>query len=194
MCSQFEVDDTMDHVQIRFDLSAPPDFMPTPQVRPTNRVPVIKTGGQVDMLRWGLENSWDNKPLINARSETLAEKKSFNALLDNRCLIPATAYFEWRKDGKLKFKTRISAKDGGMIGFAGLYNDDRFTIITCAPSAAIAHIHGRMPVILDRELEEAWMSPRNDYDQVRDYLTPYPDGLLETEELTPPPKQPDLFG
>lgn len=184
----------MDHVQVRFDLSEPPEFAPNPQVRPTNRVPVITSKGHAEMLRWGLENSWDNKPLINARSETLAEKKTFSPLLNSRCLIPASAYFEWRKDGKAKIKTRVWLKDQDLFAFAGLRQEDRFTIITCAPSPSISHIHGRMPVILPRDSEEAWISEDNTYAEVKDMLVPFADEHLQSEEIVPPKAQGDLFG
>ncbi len=194
MCSQFEVDNTMDHVQVRFDLSEPPEFSPNPQVRPTNRVPVITSAGRAEMLRWGLETDWDNKPLINARSETLTEKKTFSPLLESRCLIPATAYFEWRKDAKAKIKTRIWLKEHDVFAFAGLRKEDRFTVITCAPSPSISHIHGRMPVILNRGSEEAWINENNTYAQVKEVLVPFASEQLLFEDITPPRAQGDLFG
>ena len=195
MCSRYEVNATAEkHVTLRFDISSVPEFAPMPEVRPTNRVPVIKPGGQVEMLRWGLENIWDNKPLINARSETLAEKKTFIPLLENRCLVPATAYFEWRKAGKQKFKTHISLKDQDLFAFAGLYSEDRFTIITCAPSPAIAHIHGRMPAILEEHNEQDWLALEFPFEEVSSVLASYPDDAFEAQELAPPPPpQADLF-
>ena len=111
------------------------------------------------LLGWGLPVEWDAKPLINARAETLAEKKTFQPLLDARCLVPATAYFEWRKASAGKLKNRIAPSDGGLFAFAGLMDGRRFTIITCRPAPEIAHIHGRMPVILDRRAEPKWIDP-----------------------------------
>ena len=193
MCSRYEINNSVDEVTLRFDLLEPPAFMPAPEVRPTNRVPVINQDRHAVMLRWGLENSWDNKPLINARAETLAEKKSFIPLLENRCLIPASGYFEWRRENAGKVKTRLKPLSGGMIGFAGLFDGDRFTIITCAPSPSIQHIHGRMPVILERQLEADWLDPNNSYRDVVDLLATHPDGLLEFEDADPPKPQKDLF-
>jgi len=146
------------------------------------------------MLRWGLENDWDNKPLINARSETLAERKTFRPLLESRCLIPASAYFEWRKDGQAKIKTRIWLKDEDLFAFAGLRAEDRFTIITCAPSPSISHIHGRMPVILNRDSEETWISEGSTYAEVKETLAPFVSEKLLFEEISPPKAQGDLFG
>ena len=201
MCSRYEFNGTFEEVVLRFDISAGaaalPEFSQMAEVRPTNRVPVITSDNTIAPLRWGLKVDWDTKPIINARSETLVEKRTFQPLLENRCLVPATAYFEWRKDGKLKIKTRIQPNQGALVAFAGLVDDDTFTIIACAPSPSIAYIHGRMPVILDRAAEAAWLSSDNKYEDVAHLLTSYPDDKLETEEVAKPPakpkKQGDLF-
>ncbi len=202
MCSRFEINNTFENVVLRFDISANaafiPEFAPIAEVRPTNKVPIITNDRQILPLRWGLKVDWDNKPIINARAETLAEKRTFQPLLENRCLVPATAYFEWRKDEKLKIKTRIQPNNGELVAFAGLIDDDTFTIITCQPSPSIAYIHGRMPVILDPASEAVWLSADNAYEDVAKLLTPYPDERLETEEIANLPtkekKQGDLFG
>ena len=195
MCSRYELNTTsLEHVSSRFNASIPSGIAALPEIRPTNRAPVIKPGGQVEMLNWGLENPWDSKALINARSETLAQKKTFIPLLENRCLVPASAYFEWRKEDQRKIKTLIAPVDRDLISFAGLFDEDRFAIITCVPSSAIAHIHGRMPVILARQNEQDWLSEAIPFTQVRDLLTPYPNGFLLARELTAPPTpQGDLF-
>lgn len=188
MCSRFEIDGESDHFEERFDLTVPPDYMPAPEVRPTNRVPIIEPGRRAVMRRWGLEVSWNTKPMINARAETLAERKTFMSLLNNRCMVPASAYFEWRKDENGKAKMRIARRDGDVFAFAGLYDDDRFTIITCAPSPEIAHIHGRMPVILEPEAEAPWLEAAS-FEEVAELLKPYPGNQLEATNADPPPAQ-----
>jgi len=201
MCSRYEFNGTFEEVVLRFDIpagaAALPEFSPMAEVRPTNVVPVITNDNTIAPLRWGLKVDRDTKPIINARSETLAEKRTFQPLLENRCLVPATAYFEWRKDGKLKIKTRIQPNKGELVAFAGLVDEDNFTIITCAPSPSIAYIHGRMPVILDPGSEAAWLSSDNAYEDVAKFLTPYANDKLEAEEVGSPPakqkKQGDLF-
>ena len=72
------------------------------------------------------------------------------------------------------------------------FDDDRFTIITCVPSPAIAHIHGRMPVILERHYEQDWLTVVKPFAQVSKMLTPYPNGALFAQEVTRPPQY-DLF-
>jgi len=185
---------TYEDVELRFDITGGDTFHPMAEIRPTNRVPVIDNQRNLLDLCWGLENSWDNKPLINARAETLAEKKTFAPLLEDRCLIPATAYFEWRRDEKVKIKTRIFPVDGGLLFFAGLRSGDRFTIITCEPWPAIAHIHNRMPVILNPAYEKDWLAKEKKFRDVAKLLEPGRDDNLTFEEVGPPPsRQRDLF-
>lgn len=198
MCARYELSDESERVQFRFELTTAPEFMPAPEIRPTNRVPVIAgnatgAGGAALMLRWGLIVDWNTKPQINARAETLEERKTFLPLLGARCLVPASAYFEWRKDGKAKIKTRIARRDGEIMAFAGLIKDDRFTIITCAPAPEIAHIHNRMPAILAPETEARWLDPGRPFGDLRGLLVPYPGALLDWAEIAPRPRQPDLF-
>ena len=77
------------------------------------------------MVRWGLIPSWNKElkpsaPLINARSETIAEKPAFrHAIRCRRCLIPASGFFEWRRESTAKVPEYIRLKDGSPMVFAG---------------------------------------------------------------------------
>ncbi len=203
MCSRYEFDvhardlasgDLFD----RFGLSSMPfgDSPPGPLIRPTDRAMIIAGGDggrrRARMQEWGLSVSWDSKPLINARAETLEDKPTFRPLLRNRCLVPATAYFEWRREGCRRLKNRIAPEDNGLFAFAGLVDGGRFTIITCAPGPAIAHVHDRMPVILARNGEAAWLDPGLPFVRVKPLLVPFP--AMAADEDAPPDRQPDLFG
>ncbi|MBT4118552.1 MAG: SOS response-associated peptidase [Rhodospirillaceae bacterium] len=193
MCSRYEINGTFEQVSLRFDVAAGPQFQPMAEVRPTNRVPVITEGGVISLLRWGLDVSWDNKPLINARAETLAQKKTFQPLLEARCLVPASAYFEWRRGAAGKIKTRIHNASESLFAMAGLTDGDNFTIVTVAPAPAIAHIHSRMPVILDAGSEDIWLDPDLDFTAAAKALGPAPDDSLAWHDADPPPRQKDLF-
>jgi len=195
MCSRFENRASPEDIRGRFGLKEFPQFPPTEELRPTNAALVLAAEFEPRVLRWGIPAPWDGKPLINAHGETLEEKRTFRPFLESRCLVPATAYFEWRKDGKAKHKNRIAPAGGGIIAFAGLMADEHFTIVTCAPAPEIAHIHGRMPVILSADAEAAWSDPDLTFEQVREALVPYAEQPLEADEDAPPPKpQGDLFG
>ncbi len=197
MCSRYELGEGPAAMVRRFDLPKPPPTWPANELRPTNRAPVILDdgGGRRAVLpRWGLPATWDNKPLINARAETLSERKTFRPLLGNRCLVPATAYFEWRKDGRHKRKNRIAPADGGLFAFAGLVDGDHFTIITCAPAPGIAHIHNRMPVILAGDGEAQWLERERPFETVAPLLVPFTGTALRADEERPSERQGDLFG
>ena len=112
-------------------------------------------------MAWGYRMS-DGRRIINARSETAAEKPMFrDGMLRRRCLLPMSAYFEWeRRDGK-KIKYRIAPEAGGLHYLAGLYRlEDGFpecAVLTVPAAPEIAFIHDRMPVILPPEARESWL-------------------------------------
>ncbi|MBL6958279.1 MAG: SOS response-associated peptidase [Rhodospirillales bacterium] len=200
MCIQFEQAADRKTIVERFHLVLPTEMPDRDEFRPTNEALIIDTGTETPgsprsrLLAWGIPAPWDGKPLVNARSETLTEKKTFSPLLENRCLVPATAYFEWRKDGRLRFKNRITPRNNGIVAFAGLYSEHTFTVITCNPAAEIAAVHNRMPVILEEDTEKLWLDRSRPFAEVADLLSPYGNNRLTAVEETPPkPKQPDLF-
>ncbi len=174
-------------------LKSPPPLPNAPIIRPTD-VALIVTEGKTTVLQpWGLNVDWTNQPMINARAETLTEKPTFRGLLEQRCLIPVSAYFEWRKheDGT-KRKNTISAVDTPVMTMAGLTDGTRFTMITCAPSPSVAHIHNRMPVILNREEASMWMTSAP-FADVSSILSPSSGSLEFKEDVPEPPAQSDLF-
>jgi putative SOS response-associated peptidase YedK len=132
------------------------------------------------MLRWGLIPSWSSMdksgpPMINARSETLAEKPTFRtAVRKRRCLIPADGFYEWQQPagggrGK-KQPFYIHRPDHGVFAFAGLWDAWRdpsreltiesCTIVTTNANPALKELHDRMPVVLAPCDYAAWLDPR----------------------------------
>lgn len=198
MCSRYELRATPRRLVVRFDLAAPPPAEWPPELRPTDRAVVIAAdrggGRRAALLRWGIAASWDTKPLINARAETLAERRTFRPLLANRCLVPATAYLEWRRADRLRLKNRIAPEGGEIVAFAGLIDGDAFTIITCAPAPAIAYIHNRMPVILAVAAEAAWLDAALPFPAVAPLLIPYAERPLAAAEEPSGRGRPDPFG
>jgi putative SOS response-associated peptidase YedK len=194
MCSRYEIDAPWSDLAQRFGLDEASDGFTGGEIRPTDMAPIITSGGSPCTMRWGIPASWDGKPLINARCETLEEKQSFRPLLANRCLVPASAYFEWRQDGKKRHKNSIARYDADLMAFAGLRTNDHFTIITCQPSPSIAHIHNRMPVILPIVAERQWCDNTRPFDDVRHWLQPHESTVLTASEAPESPTpQPDLF-
>ncbi len=175
-------------------LKSPPPLPNVPIIRPTDVALIITEGNRAVLQPWGLNVDWTKQPMINARAETLAEKPTFRGLLEQRCLIPVSAYFEWRKleDGT-KRKNTIFAPDTPVMAMAGLTDGTRFTMITCVPSPTVAHIHNRMPVILDGDARAAWLSAAS-FAAIRSVLNPYAGTLNAKEDVPGPPAQTDLFG
>lgn len=199
MCSRYELLTDVESIVAGEALRLPPTdhdaqklrTFKGAEIRPTDIAPIVKPSGQWDMLPWGLAVSWQAQPVINARSETLDQKPTFQPFLSNRCLVPASAYFEWRAHGRAKIKTRIHLDDESVMMFAGLIGDGRFTIVTCAPSPAIAHIHDRMPVILGSMAQDQWLNAHLPFNAIKDILVPHV-GHFVTEELSPPARQGEL--
>jgi len=194
MCSRFELTVHPREMAIRFALPELPVVANRSEFRPTDQALVIRRGGAVTFLAWGFAVDWSKSPLINARAETLTEKKTFLPVLENRCIVPATAYFEWRKDGSRRLKNRISLTSGEPFAMAGLTDGERFTIVTCPPAATIAHIHNRMPVILAPEAESLWQDPTLSFADVSVHLKTFCGALAADEDAPPLPAQGDLFG
>ena len=110
------------------------------------------------------------RPLINARAETLAEQPAFaESFRERRCLIPADGFYEWLTDERGKRPVWLSRPDADLFAFAGVWAElerrgsdevlHSCAIITCPPNELIRPIHDRMPVILDPGAEAAWLDP-----------------------------------
>ncbi len=177
---RFSLENLLDHPQARFN------------VAPTQTLPVVvrNSPDRVEMMRWGLIPSWAKDAsigsrMINARAETVAEKPAFRRLLrSQRCLVPATGFFEWKREGDGKAPHFIHLPDEPLFAFAGLYDTwhdpngqtvRSYSIITTEPNEVIAPIHNRMPLILRRDDEDGWLDPENtEPENLLPLLRPYP--------------------
>jgi putative SOS response-associated peptidase YedK len=156
--------------------SAPADPKPLYNIAPTQTVPTVRLNPEerreLAPLRWGLIPSWSKDAkiayrTINARAETVATAPAFRAAFKRRrCLVPASGFYEWKKldDGKQPYF--IGLRDGAPFAFAGLWERwdkgeapvETFTIITGEPNSLVAPIYDRMPVILDPDDYDAWLT------------------------------------
>ena len=187
---EFEVDDPT------FDLTFNYNVAPTQLI-----IAVVRDDGKNKLahFRWGLIPFWAKDKnigykLINARSETIAEKNSFKqAFKKRRCLIVASGFFEWKKVGKEKIPMYITLKSRKPISFAGLWEiwksheGDEIkscTILTTVPNKLMEHIHNRMPAIMQSENREQWLD-NSSYDKTKlqQTLTPYADDEMECWEV-----------
>ena len=163
-------------------------------IAPTQRVPVIRQDARepvrrASLLRWGLVPNWTKDvivgaSMINARSETAAEKPAFKELLQRRrCLIPADGFYEWRKTGKSKQPYCFEMMHREPFAFAGLWDNWRtldgtaletYTILTTTPNQLLADVHDRMPVILPSASYDRWLDPGfRDLAAITEMLKPY---------------------
>lgn len=177
MCGRYAFNATPAQVAEHFGLSACADFAPRYNIPPGTDIPVIRQSpeGQrvLHLLRWGLVPHWAKDPAIgnklnNARAETVAEKPAFReAFKRRRCLIPASGFYEWKSEGKLKQPYYISLKSGAFLAMAGLWETWQSpagellrtcAVLTTGPNALMQPIHDRMPVILTPEHWQAWLT------------------------------------
>lgn len=167
-------------------------------VAPTQTALVVEEDGERRVIaahRWGLIPPWADSAkigsqMINARSETVAEKPSFrSAFKRQRCLVPVDGFYEWQKVGSTKVPHAIVRKDGQPLALAGLWSSWRdpatgeelrtFTVITTQANATMQPLHERMPVILPDDAWERWLDPTfTDIPALQALLRPAPDDLL----------------
>lgn len=193
MCGRYSFAPDLKIVNEHYDITVKDgDIKNNYNCAPSQSLPVI-TGekpGELSFFRWGLIPFWakDRKiayKLINARGETLSEKASFrNAFKKRRCLIPADAFYEWKKTeaSKEKIPYRIFLPGQAVFSMAGIWEQWKspegeliysFSIITISPNELMAEIHNRMPVILDKENEKVWLE-NDDQQKLMPLIKPYP--------------------
>ena len=179
-------------------------------VAPSQMMPIIVQREHVEMImmQWGLmpngvKNPQESMHPINARAETLAERSMFrNLLKKNRCLVPASGFYEWKKEGTRKIPFYIHLKKSQIFAFAGLYDNwtdttgmfhPTYTIITTDANKLVAPLHNRMPVIIKREDEERWLSGDTlTQQQMIEILRPYPSEEMETYAVSSRVNTPDV--
>ena len=168
MCGRFYVDPDEEEAQLLIkNAKKKPRFEQLQfkggEVFPGSIVPVKTKDGPEYML-WGFPTLFpQGRPHINARSESAEKLKTFSkAYRHSRCLIPASAYFEWLKTDTQKLKYRFYLQDRRLFYLAGIFSDDQFAILTKAASTNLQHIHDRMPVVLPPHLQEPWLKNSDD--------------------------------
>lgn len=198
MCGRYTLATPLGELVEQFGFGGPlPDLRPSYNVAPTQEVATVienDEGRRLEMSRWGLIPAWADDPgigarMINARSETVAEKPSFKkAFKQRRCLIPTDGFYEWRKENGGKQPYYIRTKSGRPFAFAGLWESwsrngegiQSCTILTTGANDFLQEIHHRMPVILPPEDYDLWLDPEvREPDQLLPLLAPYPGEDME---------------
>ncbi len=185
MCGRFSLTAGPEELAEFFALIGVEDFPARYNIAPTQPILLVVAGNRHEpgsnlpdrramLARWGLIPAWAKNPAdmplnINARSETAAEKASFKAAMRHRrVLVPASGFYEWRRDGggKRAQPYWVRPRHGGIVAFGGLLETyaepggseiDTAAILTTAASRDIDHIHDRMPVVVQPQDFERWL-------------------------------------
>ena len=207
MCGRFGLfTDLAELVELLgFEVAMAPDaYVPRWNIAPTTPVLSIneadgaRTG---TMMRWGLIPIWAKpdtafkRPMFNARSETVAERPMFrDSFTKRRCLVPASGFFEWRRDGTSK-KTPMWIHDAEspLISFAGIWSVwhgpdgmvESCAILTTSPNSLMEPIHNRMPVILDEDWAAIWLDDAADKTVLLEALKPREWQTMAAQEANP---------
>ncbi|NOX63767.1 MAG: SOS response-associated peptidase [Chloroflexi bacterium] len=194
MCGRFALVASAQELADLFDLDDAPDPAPRYNIAPTQPVLAVRVSPETRerefaLFRWGLIPSWAKDPgmsarMINARAETAAEKPAFRAAFRRRrCLIPATGFYEWRKQPGGKQPYFVTMQDDRPFAMAGLWEYwlgadgsevASCTILTTQPNELVESLHTRMPVILPKTAFDEWLDPATPPDILRHLLRPYP--------------------
>ncbi len=154
-------------------LSVPNIVSPkTGEIFPTDTVPILLSDrGQVQpvLMSWGFPKWQGSGVMINARSETAAEKPMFaTSLRQRRCIVPTNGFYEWNQhvSGRQKPKFLIRKEDDRMLYLAGLYASfaeangapyEAFVILTVDANSSVSSLHDRMPLVVERKYCTQWL-------------------------------------
>lgn len=171
---------------------------PRYNIRPKTYNPVVlrNSPNKAHEMLWWFHPGWPNFPenrgVINARIESLKENKPFfkKAILNQRCIIPASHWVEWKEINGVKIPYAFKLKSRKFFGFAGLWNEytdslgkniQGYAIITVTPNSIAAAIHNRQPAVLREKDHESWLDPQeSDTTTLFACLETYPENDIET--------------
>lgn len=176
MCGRYYIaeDDLSDELSRMIDelnrKKTPEGLKTSGEIFPSDIVPVLANSRKQDVqpfaMRWGYAFP-NGRPIINARSETAAQKPMFkDGMRQRRCVIPASHYFEWERRGAARTKYAIRPAHADTLYLAGIYHLENhdgvivpaFTILTRDATPGIAFIHPRMPVLLPADAAPDWLN------------------------------------
>jgi len=188
MCGRFSILNDAASMAEHFALTDSCQFKKSYNVTPSSNIPVVRLADEKRELinaHWGFVPHWardDKFQPINARAETITTKPFFrSAFKKNRCLIPASGFYEWKGERGDKHPYYFKLKNTELFAFAGVWDHwdspdksfDSCTIITTTANDIMAPIHDRMPVILDPGNYDTWLFEGNS-----ELLKPY-DGIMK---------------
>ena len=198
MCFYFGLKDPVSKIEKRFNkpFETPENYLPNEKYNgfshPNNAIITNDNPGKISFGKWGLIPKWAKeqsfaKNTLNARIETIETLPSFKDNVNNRCLIIANYFYEWRHEGKIKQPHIIYNQENEIFCFAGIYSDWKniandevyrtFSIVTTEANEQMKYIHNtkmRMPVILHQRDELNWLNDS----KINNFAFPYEVNLL----------------
>jgi len=204
MCGRFTLHDPSKILAETFSLRDTPAYPSRFNVAPSQEIAIIRQNAAgentLDFLRWGLVPHWAKDKaigykMINARSETVHEKPAFrHAIRYNRCIIPASGFYDWQHIGAKKQPYYFHMADNSPMAFAGLWEQwkdpgaenplETFTILTTVANELVAPVHDRMPVILHPDNYGLWLNRDiHDPEQLRHLYRPFPTDLMSMYQV-----------
>lgn len=188
MCSRYYIDEEMAE-EIDKDLGGKMKVKSAGDIYPSQ--PAIVLTGRYTHLKkeemiWGFPQYQKSGLLINARAETVLERKTFrDSVLHRRCIIPAKHFYEWDSG---KNKAAFFRHGEPVLYMAGFYNrfpdSDRFIIITTEANESVRQVHDRMPLVLEKEELESWVYDDRFLEVALHKVPPRLDKSQEYEQLT----------
>src|SRR4051812_31653774 len=191
MCGRYAQRTDAKRLAKEFKVAEAPAVEPRYNIAPTQDVLAVSdTGDRREMrfFKWGLVPSWAKDTsmgarLINARSETVAEKPAFRqAFKQRRCIIPADGFYEWQRTGGRKQPFFFMMRDERPFGFAGLWERwegeggevlNSCVILTTEANEVLRPVHDRMPIILHPDVYDLWLDvDTRKFDLIKDVLRP----------------------
>ncbi len=176
MCGRFYLTATAAQLKKMFRVDDLPEIVPRYNIAPAQQSAIViatPKGRSIHMARWGLVPSWSRDlslggGMINAPAETLEEKPAYReAFRAQRCLVPASGYYEWQTKDANKQPYKIALRNGGPFAFAALSEKwtpengepvETFSIITTQANKLVSEVHERMPLIIAPADYQRWLT------------------------------------
>lgn len=201
MCGRYTLACESEELVEAFDLPGLTfEYVARYNITPGQAAPVLAQddrGRRMGLLTWGLVpawKDWSGSGFINARAESVGEKRSFREAFERRrCLVPADGFYEWKRSRGGKSPFWIHPVAGGLVSFAGIWERwsrsghatrHTFAILTTDANADVRAIHDRMPVVIAAPQRDLWLARESDPARVTELLRPAPEGTFESHPVS----------
>lgn len=196
MCGRYLLSSPVENVRRLFGVAATVAIQPRYNIAPRQPVLIVRVGEQgtreLVAVEWGLVPEWKkevgDKPLVNARVETVEVKPSFRSSIKRkRCLVPFDGWYEWKNEQGRKQPYLIEPTNGELAAFAGIWSTwhgpggdfwlETMAILTAPTTGPMKQLHHRRPLVVEPEQFDAWLLPQDPLP--RDFLNSF-DWVPET--------------